>query len=131
MKPPEGSEEVARLKTAREAEEKRMRSLSSELQSLEEVKKNQAHPLNLVTVKKPATPVLAHAGDEDRVLFKAAVNDEFEFLDMNGEWVHVQISGASRGYIRRSALELPEGIAAQTAGITNFNGKTRIVSRDA
>jgi hypothetical protein len=32
---------------------------------------------------------------------------------MNGEWVHVQISGASRGYIRRSALELPEGIAAQ------------------
>jgi hypothetical protein len=111
--PPEGSEEVARLKTAREAEEKRMRSLSAELQSLEEVKKNQAHPLNLVTVKKPATPVLAHAGDEDRVLFKAAVNDEFEFLDMNGEWVHVQISGASRGYIRRSALELPEGIAAQ------------------
>jgi hypothetical protein len=69
--------------------------------------------LNLVTVKKPATPVLAHAGDEDRVLFKAAVNDEFEFLDINGEWVHVQISGASRGYIRRSALELPEGIAAQ------------------
>jgi hypothetical protein len=113
MKPPEGSEDVARLKTAREAEEKRMRNLSSELQTLEEVKKTQAHPLNLVMVKKPATPVLAHAGDETRVLFKASVNDEFEFLDMNGEWVHVQISGASRGYIRRSALELPEGIAAQ------------------
>lgn len=113
MKPPEGSEEVARLKTAREAEENRMRNLSSELQNLEEVKKNQAHPLNLVTVKKPATAVLAHAGDENRILFKAATNDEFEFLDMEGEWVHVQISGASRGFIRRSALELPEGIAAQ------------------
>ena len=113
VKPPQGSEEVARLKTAREAEEKHMRSLSSELQSLEEVQKNQAHPLNLVMVKKAATPVLAHAGDENRILFKAAMNDEFEFLDMEGEWVHVQISGASRGYIRRSALELPEGIAAQ------------------
>jgi hypothetical protein len=113
VKPPEGSEEVARLKTAREAEEKRMRNLSAELQSLEEVKKNQAHPLNLVTVKKAGTPVVAHAGDENRILFKAAMNDEFEFLGMEDEWVHVQISGASRGYVRRTALELPEGIAAQ------------------
>jgi uncharacterized protein YgiM (DUF1202 family) len=54
---------------------------------------------------------MARAGEESRVLFKAAVNDEFEFLDAEGEWVHVQISGVSRGYIRRSALELPEVIA--------------------
>jgi hypothetical protein len=111
---PEGSEELNRLRAAREAEEKRMRSLSSELQSLEEVQKNQAHPLNLVAVKRPGTPVLAHAGDGTRVLFKAAINDEFEFLGFDGEWVHVQISGVSRGYIRRSALELPDAIAART-----------------
>jgi uncharacterized protein YgiM (DUF1202 family) len=110
--PPEGTEELNRLRTAREAEEKRMRSLNEELQGLEEVKKNQAHPLNLVTVKRTATPVVARAGEESRVLFKAAVNDEFEFLDAEGEWVHVQISGVSRGYIRRTALELPEVIAA-------------------
>jgi hypothetical protein len=66
---PEGSEELNRLKAAREAEEKRMRSLSLELQGLEEVKKNQAHPVNLVAVKKPATPVLAHAADGARSLF--------------------------------------------------------------
>jgi hypothetical protein len=108
---PEGTEELNRLRTEREAEEKRMRSLNVELQGLEEVKKNQAHPLNLVTVKKAGTPVMAKAGDESRVLFKAAVNDEFEFLDAEGEWIHVQISGVSRGYIRRSALELPEIIA--------------------
>jgi hypothetical protein len=54
---------------------------------------------------------MARAGEESRVLFKAAVNDEFEFLDAKGEWVHVQISGVSRGYIRRSALKLPEVIA--------------------
>jgi hypothetical protein len=110
--PPEGTEELNRLRTAREAEEKRMRSLNEELQGLEEVKKNQAHPLNLVTVKRTGTPVVARAGEESRVLFKAAVNDEFEFLDAEGEWVHVQISGVSRGYIRRTALELPEVIAA-------------------
>jgi hypothetical protein len=108
---PEGTEELNRLRSEREAEEKRMRSLNVELQGLEEVKKNQAHPLNLVTVKRSGTPVMARAGEESRVLFKAAVNDEFEFLDAEGEWIHVQISGVSRGYIRRSALELPELIA--------------------
>jgi hypothetical protein len=109
--PPEGAEELNKLRMAREAEEKRMRSLNSELQSLEEIKKNQAHPLNLVTVKKPGTPVLTHAGDDARLLFKAAMDDEFEFLDAEGDWVHVQISGVSRGYIRRSSVELPELIA--------------------
>src|ERR1700686_4439331 len=111
IEPPEGTEELNRLRIEREAEEKRMRSLNVELQGLEEVKKNQAHPLNLVTVKRSGTPVMARAGEESRVLFKAAVNDEFEFLDAEGEWIHVQISGVSRGYIRRSALELPEVIA--------------------
>jgi hypothetical protein len=110
--PPEGTEELNRLRSEREVEEKRMRSLNVELQGLEEVKKNQAHPLNLVTVKRAGTPVMARAVEESRVLFKAAVNDEFEFLDAEGEWIHVQISGVSRGYIRRSALELPEVIAA-------------------
>jgi hypothetical protein len=110
--PPEGTEELNRLRTAREAEEKRMRSLNEELQGLEDVKKNQAHPLNLVTVKRAGTPVMTRAGEDSRVLFKAAVNDEFEFLDAEGEWVHVQISGVSRGYIRRNSLELPEVIAA-------------------
>jgi hypothetical protein len=109
--PPEGAEELNRLRNEREAEEKHMRSLNVELQGLEEVKKNQVHPLNLVTVKRAGTPVLARPGEESRVLFKAAVNDEFEFLDAAGEWIHVQISGVSRGYIRRSALELPEVIA--------------------
>jgi hypothetical protein len=109
--PPEGTEELNRLRIERETEERHMRSLNVELQGLEEVKKNQAHPMNLVTVKRPGTPVLARAGEESRVLFKAAVNDEFEFLDATGEWIHVQISGVSRGYIRRSALELPELIA--------------------
>ena len=60
---------------------------------------------------------MARAGEESRVLFKASVNDEFEFLDAKREWVHVQISGVSRGYIRRSALELPEVIAKHLEAI--------------
>jgi hypothetical protein len=122
---PEGTEELNRLRSEREAEEKRMRSLNVELQGLEEVKKNQAHPLNLVTVKRAGTPVMARAGEESRVLFKAAVNDEFEFLDAEGEWIHVQISGVSRGYIRRSALELPEVIAEHLEDTAKLEGAAK------
>ncbi len=58
-----------------------------------------------------ARPVLARPGEGSPVLFNAAADDEFEFLDVKGDWVHVQISGASRGFIRRSSLELPEIVA--------------------
>jgi len=57
-------------------------------------------------------------------LFTAADHDEFEFLNTVGEWVHVSISGASRGYIRRSNLVLPEFIASDQA-VPN-----RMVSRE-
>jgi hypothetical protein len=109
----EGSDEVAALRTKREAEEKRMLQLTSELQSWKEVQHNQAHPLNLVVVKKPGTPVLARPAEDSHILFTAAADDEFEFIDAEGPWIHVEISGASRGYIRRSGLELPEFIAAR------------------
>jgi hypothetical protein len=108
-----GGDEVAALRIRREAQEKRIQALNAEMQSLQEIEHNQAHPGNLVTVKQSGTPVLAKPAPGSRVLFTAALDDEFEFLDAEGEWIHVQISGASRGYIRRNTLELPEAIAAR------------------
>jgi len=107
------ADELGSLRSNREAEEKRMRELNAELQSLQEIQKNQAHPLNLVVVKKPGVPVLAKPAEGARVLFNAAAEDEFEFLEAEGEWIHVQISGPSRGYIRRNNLELSEFIMAR------------------
>jgi hypothetical protein len=108
-----GDDEVAALRIKRAAEEKRMQQLNAELQSLQEIQRNQAHPLNLVVVKKIDAPVLARPAMGSHLLFTASANDEFEFLEAEGEWIHVQISGVSRGYIRRSSLELPEFIAAR------------------
>jgi hypothetical protein len=105
------SDEVSSLRTKREAEEKRMSQLSAELKDLQEIKHGQAHPPNLVVVKKNGTPVVSRPAEGSPVLFSAAADDEFEFLDVKGDWVHVQIAGASRGYIRRSSLELPELVA--------------------
>jgi hypothetical protein len=107
------TDEIASLRAKRETEEKRMLELNEELQSLQEIKKNQAHPLNLVMVGKSGTPVMTKPAEGSRLFFNASADDEFEFIEAAGEWIHVQISGPSRGYIRRSNLDLPEYIAAR------------------
>ncbi|MGZ4733047.1 MAG: hypothetical protein ACXVZH_12970 [Terriglobales bacterium] len=80
---------------------------AKQVKGLEEILRNQAHPTNLVAVKKGDTPVLTSPIADAKVLFLAAAEDEFEILDVNPDWVHVRISGISRGWIRRSSLEMP------------------------
>ena len=84
-----------------------MEELTKEAKGLEEILRNQAHPNNLVAVKKSGTPVLVSPVEGAKVLFLATAEDEFEILDMNASWVHIRISGLSRGWIRRSSLEMP------------------------
>jgi hypothetical protein len=84
--------------------------LQTEAESLEEILKNQGHPKNLVAVKKSGTPVVAKASLTAKTLFLASVHDEFEMLDFNRDWVHVRISGLSRGWIWRDNLEMPDSV---------------------
>ena len=85
-------------------------ALQAEAQTLEEVLKNQAHPKDLVAVKKSGTPVVATASLTAKTLFLASAHDEFEMLDFNRDWVHVRISGLSRGWIWRNNLEMPDSV---------------------
>jgi hypothetical protein len=101
-------DEVTELRAQRIAREKRVQQLTSQLQNLQEIQKTQAYPRNLVVVQKSGTPVFAKNSPGSRVLFQAAQNDEFEFLDGDDDWVHVSISGDSRGYFRRDALVLSD-----------------------
>jgi hypothetical protein len=86
--------------------------LKAEANSLEEILKSQTHPKNLVAVKKSGTPVVASPSLTAKTLFLASAHDEFEMLDFNTDWVHVRISGLSRGWIWRNGLEMPDGIPA-------------------
>ena len=81
----------------------------NEVRSLEEVLRNQSHPTNLVAVKQDQTPVLEGARSDAKVLFLASAEDEFEILDQNSDWVHVRISGLSRGWLRRANIEILDG----------------------
>jgi hypothetical protein len=85
-------------------------ALEAEAESLKEVLKNQAHPKNLVAVKKSGTPVVSTPSLTAKPEFLASQHDEFELLNFNADWVHVRISGLSRGWIWRNSVEMPEGI---------------------
>jgi hypothetical protein len=108
------SDLVASLATQRAVADKHMEELTKEANGLEEILRHQAHPNNLVAVKKSGTPVLISPNEGAKVLFLATAEDEFEILDMNANWVHVRVSGLSRGWIRRSSLEMPKAFAADT-----------------
>ena len=86
-------------------------ALQAEADGLAEILKNQAHPKNLVAVKKSGTPVVSAPSLSSKPQFLASMHDEFELLDFNPDWVHVRISGLSRGWIWRTSVEMPDGIA--------------------
>ena len=85
--------------------------LKTELDQLQEALRNQGHPRNLVAVKKSGTAVVATASLNAKLLFKASAHDEFELLNFNQDWVHVRISGLSRGWLWRNDVEMPDGIS--------------------
>ena len=98
-----------------------VRKLREEAGNLQQILQNQAHPNNLVAVKTSNTAVLASPRLDAKVLFYASVQDEFEILDLNDDWVHVRISGLSRGWIRRSRLEMPDA-APEALSTTSISG---------
>jgi hypothetical protein len=84
-------------------------ALQREADGLSEILRNQSHPTNLVAVKKDQTPILQNPALDAKVLFLASAEDEFEIIESNPDWVHVRISGLSRGWLRRSLVELLDG----------------------
>ncbi len=87
-------------------------ALREQAGTLEEILRNQTHPTDLAAVRQAKTPVYSRPSEDAEVLFLADAQDEFQVLNTNSEWVHVQISGLSRGWIRGPALELPNRVVA-------------------
>ena len=94
--------------TQKAVSDRHSEELEKEAKNLEEILRNQAHPNNLAAVKKSGTPVLISPNTGAKPIFMASAEDEFEILDMNATWVHVRVSGLSRGWIMRSNVETPD-----------------------
>jgi hypothetical protein len=105
--PPPSGPDLETLKLQRAAVEKRGQELSADIKNFEDILHNQVRPADLATVKQAGTHVVSKPADGAPVLFTADAEDEFQVLELEGAWVHVQISGSSRGWIRRAQLDLP------------------------
>jgi len=117
------NEDLDSLRNRREKAEQREADLHSDIQNLEEIQRNQARPTDLAVVKRSGTPVLAGPESNDRVLFHADAEDEFEIIDKQANWVHVQISGESRGWIRRAEVDFPDAFAQPSRATTSEGTK--------
>jgi hypothetical protein len=100
-------EQALANKAGSNAADRRIQQLAQEAKNLEDILHNQARPENLAAVKESHTPVYDRPLDQAKVLFFAHAEDEFQIVDTTGAWVHVQISGISRGWIQRSRVSLP------------------------
>jgi hypothetical protein len=108
-------ESLESIQGRRRAAEEKALQVSADIKGLEEIQKNQVRPVDLVVVKKSGVAILSKPEEGAQVLFTADQEDEFQILDLEGSWVHVQISGASRGWMRRSQVEMPSGYNAAGA----------------
>jgi len=95
--------------------DKRIQQLKQEAKSLQEILDHQSKPDDLAIVRESGTPVLATASEKAKVLFVASAEDEFQVLKIEGDFVHVQMTGMSRGYVRRNQLDL-SNVSAQLIG---------------
>jgi hypothetical protein len=109
---------VESMKATRTEDERKSAELSNYIKNLEDIQHNQSHPNDLAAVKAPKTAVFAKPADNAQILMNADAHDEFPVLGVDGSWVHVQISGVSRGWIRRAQLEMPLGFSQADASST-------------
>jgi len=110
-------DDLASSETRKPVADSHVEELTKEAKNLEEIVRDQSHPNNLVAVKESGTPVLVSPNEGAKVLFLATAEDEFEVLDMNASWVHIRISGLSRGWIRRTAVEMPDPSGSEPAPV--------------
>lgn len=110
-------EDLASL-SAKNPEEQRIQQLRRQIASLEEVLRTQSRPTDLAAVRTTGVPVYDQPLQTGKVLFEADAEDEYRVVEELGTWVHVQISGISRGWIERSNLEMPGANPARGGGLT-------------
>jgi hypothetical protein len=106
---------------------KRAQALTQEAENLEQILHNQARPANLAIVKRANTPVVAQPLEGAEVLFRASDEDEFEILDAMEGWVHIKISGISRGWIRRDYVDLPGAATVSLSAMRGDQGDKDVV----
>lgn len=102
---------------------------TQEAENLEQILRDQARPTNLAVVKRANTPVVSQPVEGADVLFQASAEDEFEVLDAMEGWVHIKISGISRGWLRRDYVDLPGAATVSLSVMRSDQGDKDLVRK--
>jgi hypothetical protein len=87
--------------------QRQMQELQREITNLSQILQDQSRPSDLAVIKSSHTPVMSQPVEGAPALFLADAEDEFKVLDSTEGWVHVQISGISRGWIQKRQVDMP------------------------
>lgn len=96
-------------------DERRIQQLRDEKKNLEEILQQQTRPNNLAVVRSSQTAILSQPMDGSQLLMLADAEDEFQILGRAGDWVHLQVSGISRGWVKASLVDLPASASSVAA----------------
>jgi len=100
------NEEIARVRSQREAAERRLAQLSAEVKELEETLRSQVSPSNLASIKASRAAFHDRPTDMAHIVLWAEAEDEFEILEDRGDWVKVSFGTDAQGWVRSSQLRL-------------------------
>lgn len=106
---------------------RQLAKLQQEASNLEQILHEQARPNNLAVIKRSNTSVTAQPVSGAEVMLQADAEDEFEVLDSTQDWVHIKISGISRGWVKRDQVDLPGAASVSVADISGEQHDTASV----
>ncbi len=102
-----------------DARERRAQKLIEQGNSLRDILRNQTRLSNLAVIKESKTPIWERPLEGSETVLIADAEDEFQIVDTAGDWVHVQVSGVSRGWLRRDQVDVPAASAASVSASEN------------
>jgi hypothetical protein len=115
--------EIAAVRAQRQAVEMDQRKLQQQVSELEANASSQKFLSNLAVIKTPQASVYQLDDDTSKVLFRADPEDEFEVLNVKGNWVHVRLENGAEGWIRGAQLQPPQEVddTEDAAAAVNFS----------
>jgi hypothetical protein len=115
--------EIASIRAQRQAAEMNQRKLQQQISELEANASSQKFISNLAVIKTPQASIFQQDDDTSKVLFRADPEDEFEVINVKGNWAHVRLENGADGWVRAAQLQRPQEVddTEDAAAAVNFS----------
>ena len=107
-------EELQKKITDAQAQKEKLTVQAAELRAqiarMEPAFKEQAAPMQFVTVKARSATVYKQASRDSGSVLSAATEDEFQVIEERGGWAQVRLGANSTGWVERAELDAPREV---------------------